>query len=177
VPIDQEIGSRGWELRRFLEAISDRLGEDPARRTEPDLLIDFGAHGHFLIEVKHRSKTSLQDVWYANWDRYFPGDSPLTYAAAIRASGCYELARNWRFGLELAAENNRPFMLACLGPDSLFRGDGEIELSRFEKCLPTDGIAGFQRIGWNALLGAISDPPEWLIQHFEARGYWFGDGT
>jgi hypothetical protein len=169
IPLNRDTNPGGWELRRSLEIISNRLGEDPNSRTEPDVLIDFGSLGVFIIEVKHKSGTSLKDVWYAGWDRYFPANSPLSYAAAMRASRCYELARNWNFGLELTAKTHRPFTLAYLGPDSLFTGDGETVLGTFENCLPTQGSARFEKIRWNTLLGAIADPPEWLVRYFEAR--------
>ena len=72
------------------------------------------AAGILIIEVKHGSPTSVKPESYAGWDRYYPIASPLPYASALRASCCYELARNWRFGLELSANPDRPFMLVCL---------------------------------------------------------------
>ena len=123
IPLDRDRNPIGWELRRSLEIISIRLGEDPASMTEPDVLIDFGAHGRFITEVKHRGGTSLQDVRYAGWNRYFPANSPLPYATAMRSSECYELARNWKFGLELDTKTDRPFTLGYLGSDTLFEGD------------------------------------------------------
>jgi hypothetical protein len=176
MPLDRKSNVNGWELRQSLEIISTGLGEDPNSSTEPDVLIDFGPHGVFIIEVKHRSETSLKDVGYAGWDKYFPANSPLPYAAAMRASECYELARNWRFGLELIATTNRPFTLAYLGPSSLFEGIAESVLQPFEDCLPAEGLASFHRIGWNALLGAITDPPPWLIQQFATEGYAVEEG-
>jgi hypothetical protein len=176
IPFDRDRNPDGWDLRRCLEIISNGLGEDSTSRTEPDVLIDFGPHGYLIIEVKHRSSTSLKYVGYAVWDRYFPANSPLPYAAAIRTSQCYELARNWRIGLELTATGDRPFTLAYLGPDTLFQGDGETVLRRFEDCLPIEGLARFQKILWNTLLGAIADPPKWLIQHFQMKGHSVGEG-
>jgi hypothetical protein len=173
IPMDRDAG---WAIRGCLKSISDQLGEDPARRTEPDVLIDFGVHGLFIIEVKHRSRTVVQGIEHARWDRYFPANSPLSYTAAMRSSGCYELARNWKFGLELAAKTDRPFTLACLGPDSLFRGEDEKVLQAFEGCIPADGLARFHKMRWNALLGAGADPPEWLVRHFEPRNYSFARG-
>ena len=46
----------------------------------PDVLIDFGAYGLFIVEVKHRSGTDLKAVNYAGWDRYYPANSRLPYA-------------------------------------------------------------------------------------------------
>jgi hypothetical protein len=176
MPLDRHTNPSGWALRTSLENLSDGLGEDPASRTEPDVLIDFGGHGVFIIEVKHRSGTDLKKLEYAGWDRYYPATSPPSYAASMRASECYELARNWKFGLELTAATPRSFTLAYLGPDSLFRGGGARVLRPFEDCLPTEGLARLQKIGWNTLLGAITDPPEWIVRHFEAKGYSFAKG-
>ena len=165
---ESEVGRR---LRDRLEAIADGLGEDPRSRTEPDIVIDLGESGIVIIEVKHRSGTDVKRPGYAGWGRYYPSDGPLAYGDSLRASGCYELARNWRFGLELAADPARPFTLACLGPESLFRGRGGESLRPFEAGLPGDGTAQFQKLGWNGLLGAIEEAPDWLVRYVEARGY------
>ena len=171
IPPDRANNDRGWRLRARLESIADRLGEDPNSRTEPDVVIDLGEAGIFIVEVKHRSTTDVKPAGYRGWDRYYPAGSPLPYAASVRASGCYELARNWRFGLELAAEPARPFTLACLGPASLFVGEGAEALRPFEASLPSDGSARFRKLTWGALLGVIERPPEWLVRYAAARGY------
>jgi hypothetical protein len=171
LPPDRAGDGRGRRLRARLEAVADRLGEDPRSRTEPDVVIDVGDFGVFVIEVKHRSGTDVKAAGYAGWDRYYPAQSPVPYAAAMRASGCYELARNWRFGLELAADPPRPFTLACLGPENLFRGRGAEVLRPFEECLPNGGPARFQTLAWGTLLGAVGDTPEWLVRYVAARGY------
>lgn len=48
IPLDRESSPVGWGIRRDLEEISNRLGEDPTSRTEPDVLIDFGCTGFSL---------------------------------------------------------------------------------------------------------------------------------
>jgi hypothetical protein len=171
VPLDRAENERGWWIRGRLEAIGDQLGENPRSRTEPDVLIDLGKAGIVIIEAKHRSPMDVTEASYGGWDRYYPADSPLPYAAAMRASGCYELARNWQFGLGLAADPPRPFMLACLGPDVLFRGEAAEVLRPFEDSLPKDGSAGFQKLRWRTLLGAIEQPPGWLVRYVGSRGY------
>lgn len=171
IPLDRENNEEGWALRARLEGISDRLGENPRSRTEPDVVIDLGPDGIVIIEVKHRSGTDVKTEGYAGWDRYYSSASPLLYAAAVRASRCYELARNWRFGLELASDPLRPFTLAYLGPESLFRGRDALALQSFESCLPIDGTARFQKFGCNRLLGEIRQPPDWLVRYVTARGY------
>ena len=56
IPPDRAGDDRGWRLRGRLQAIADRLGEDPRSRTEPDVVIDLGPDGVVVIEVKHRSR-------------------------------------------------------------------------------------------------------------------------
>lgn len=171
IPIDPAANERGWLVRGRLESIADGLGENAFSRTEPDVVIDVGDFGVFVIEVKHRSGTDVKAAGYGGWDRYYPAHGPIPYAASMRASGCYELARNWRFGLELAADPPRPFTLACLGPESLFRGRGGSVLRPFEECLPNGGPARFQTLTWGTLLGAVGEPPGWLARYVAAQGY------
>ena len=171
IPLDRPGNERGWLLRERLEAISDRLGEDPRSRTEPDVVIDLGPDGVVIFEVKHRSPTDVKSECHGGWDRYYPASSLLPYAGAVRASGCYELARNWRFGLELASAPCRPFTLACLGPELLFRGPGAEALRPFEACLPGEGPARFLKVSWDVLLGAIEGAPGWLADYVGVRGY------
>jgi hypothetical protein len=171
IPLDRVGDDRGWGLRDRLEKIADRLGESPRSRTEPDVVIDLGDLGVLIIEVKHRSGTDVKSSSYAGWDRYYPENSPFPHAASVRASGCYELARNWRFGLELAADPARHFTLVCLGPEGLFRGEGAEVLRPFESCLPRDESARFQRLTWGTLLGAVGQTPEWLVRYVRERGY------
>ena len=177
LPLDRTANERGWRIREQLETIADDLGEDPKSRTEPDVLIDLGASGVFIMEAKHRSPTDVRAAEYAGWDRYYPIDGGLPYAAAVRASGCYELARNWRFGLELVAGTDWPFALVCLGPDALFHGEAGEVLGRFEACLPTDCRTRFSRLRWNNLLGSIADSPNWLLKYVRARGYVLEDSA
>ncbi len=171
VPLDRTANERGWRIREQLETIADGLGEDPRSRTEPDVLIDLGASGVLIMEAKHRSPTNVRAAEYAGWDRYYPIGGGLPYAARMRASGCYELARNWRFGLELVAGIDRPFALVCLGPEGLFLGEAGDILGRFEACLPTGGRTMFAPIRWESLLGSIINPPDWLMDYARDRGY------
>jgi hypothetical protein len=171
LPLDPDRESAGWQLRRRLEEISDQLGEHPEGRSEPDVVIDLGPCGLIIIEVKHRSATDVKLPDYPGWECYYPAASPIPYAAAIRDSGCYELARNWRFGLELTTHSERPFTLLCLGPQTLFEAEGAAVLQPFIACLAGQGPAQFQTLTWNALLGAIDGPPEWLGEYVGSREY------
>ena len=84
IPPDRAGDDRGWRLRARLESIADRLGENPNSRTEPDVVIDLGEAGIFIVEVKHRSPTDVKAAGYGGWDRYYPAGSPLPYAASVR---------------------------------------------------------------------------------------------
>jgi len=166
VPFDPLAQSEGWKLRERLEAISNQFGEVPGSRTEPDVVIDLGPHGIVVIEVKHHhSRTDVKEHAYPGWGGYQPDIEPL------RASGCYELARNWLFGLRLTPNGERPFTLACLGPRDLFNGAGDEILNGFENSLPKDGETGFRRLRWEDLLEAVDEPPPWFMAYVQSRGY------
>lgn len=176
VPFDRTANARGWLLRARLEEIADRLGEGRTSRTEPDVVIDLGTC-LIIIEVKHRSPTDVKVASYAGWDRYYPTGGAPPYGARLRASGCYELARNWRFGLELVVGSDRAFTLVTLGPDDLFRGEAGEVLDRFEEWLPADGRTTFSRLRWKDLLRSITDRPGWLLEYVRDRGYAVEEGA
>lgn len=170
VSFDPLAQGEGWGLREWLEAISDQFGEEPQSRTEPDVVIDLGAHGIVIIEVKHRSGIEHEGN-HPGWNLYLPADGPLPYAQAMRETGCYELTRNWLFGLNLSAGGERPFMLACLGSGDLFVNRNDERLRLFEACLPEEGTARFHRLRWEDLLEAVDEPPPWFMEYVGSRGY------
>jgi hypothetical protein len=59
---------------------------------------------------------------------------------------------------------------AYLGPATLFDDDADL-LADFNACIPENGITRYQQLLWDDLLGAIPDPPGWLVQYVQARGY------
>jgi hypothetical protein len=164
IPRDREPLHRAEELSQQLISIADWLFEEPNGRTEPDVLIDLEERGLVIIEVKHNARTATQPPEYAHWSTYYPEGHP------IRESLCYELARNWRFGLELAHLLQRPFTLVYLGPDNLFDLDAQL-IAGFENCLPPNAFARFQRLPWNDLLASIAAPPDWLVQYVTDHQY------
>ena len=167
VPLDRENNPRGWELRERLISISDWLCENAQGRTEPDVLLDLGQSGLFMIEVKHGSHTIAKGPDYEGWSNYYHRGHP------IRDTGCYQLARNWCFGIELALSLRRPFTLIYLGPHQLFQRDAEM-LQGFEASLMGLEMANFRTLAWDSFLGAIPVRPDWFLEYIRSRGYLAG---
>lgn len=140
---------RGWRLREQLERISDSLGEDPIRRTEPDVVIDAGAAGIVIVEVKYTSPNDVQ-VPSSRFDRYL-NTRCFSDTDGAKATGLYELIRNWRFGCELA--EGRRFTLVNLVREKHVQREIE-RTSRFASSLATDGHRGFALVEWERLLAA-----------------------
>lgn len=111
----------GLEVHCRLRAALDAIGEAKNARTEPDVMLDFGKHGLVIIEVKLDARNERRSADYAPWDKYFDATEAFRKEGAVRESGLYELARNWRVGWELTREPRRRFTLLNLGPESLFR--------------------------------------------------------
>ena len=164
VPADDPIAG---DTRDRLVAISDRLGETPASRSEPDVVLDFGDGGVVFVEVKHRSGNDLQDEAHPGWEKYVGGSDAFRGAVAARASRHYELARNWRFAWELA--NDRPMALVNLGPGQLFQGEAGLALAGFEETLTQADDRRFVRLTWPALLEGFVGAPAWLTHFAEER--------
>jgi hypothetical protein len=145
--------------RDNLLSVSDRLGEDANRRTEPDVVLDFGDAGIVVIEVKHRSGNEYKPTGRSS--RYVSSAICFPDPAATQSSGLYELARNWRIGHEMAGD--WPFVLINLGPQTLFTDD---RLSRFVASLRTSKSRRFLTVGWNQLITAAELPDRHYIRAF-----------
>ena len=167
VPLDS--GTRGAEIRKQLSDLCTSLQEDPNSFSEPDVIIDLGEHGLMFIEVKHLSGNDLKPNDYPGWSRYV-SESRLTWQIEdVKASGCYELARNWCLLKSLAGE--RPASLVNLGPARLFGGAEGARLDRFVKALCTDEQSHFRKVTWSDILGAgRGDMPDWFVQYCRGRG-------
>jgi hypothetical protein len=75
------------------------------------VVADFGQCGLVSIEVKYKSGNDLQD-FDVKHEKYLDGTDAFAVPQLIRESKLYELARNWRIGVELA--NGAPFTLVNL---------------------------------------------------------------
>jgi hypothetical protein len=165
-PIDGDI--RASELRDRLIAESKALKEDPQSSSEPDVIVDLGQAGLVFIEVKYRSGNDLKKASdYPGWDRYFDRPGIFSSEAAVRHSGCYELARNWRLVHGLAG--GRPAVLVNLGPARLFAGSEGRRLDGFVNRLVRSKGSRFIRLSWLELLDALYESPAWFMKYCLSR--------
>jgi hypothetical protein len=151
------------DIEAQLQEISMQLDTSQCRRTEPDVIVDFGAMGVVFIEVKFQSGHDCLRTNHRNWDRYL--GSGFSDTKAVRQTGLYELTRNWRFAKELAA--GRPFTLVNLGPASLFARE-RWRLEPWSASL--DGATGgrFSLVPWLCLLGSVPLEP-WIGEFCKDR--------
>ena len=158
-------GPGGKAIRKTLGDQCESLGENPKRFSEPDVIIDLGENGLILIEVKYWSGNDSQEASYSHWSRYgsAPGNLEL-----MKASGCYELTRNWCLLNRLAGR--RPATLVNLGFSKLFRGPEGERLDRFVAALRLDQRCQFRKITWSELLyNELFKMPKWLAEYCKVR--------
>jgi hypothetical protein len=153
-----------------LHRVSCLLQETTDRRTEPDVILDFGVAGIVFVEVKFRSGNEIKPSKYAHWERYL-GDqeAPFKNPAEVRSNGHYELTRNWRIAWELSRMLNVPIALINLGKDALFDGAKGRALSVYESLLAQDGAHAFYRLSWRRFLDAAGYIPPWLRAYLTDR--------
>jgi hypothetical protein len=168
VPIQQD----AIDLRKRLIAILDGLGENRDRRSEPDVILDYGPAGLIFIEVKLNAKNDkMPSAGDAKFARYVAKTPAFANRALAIKSGLYELTRNWRIGWDLAGD--RPFRLVNLGKPQLF--DKVDSLDLFEDSLAVSTKRGFLRVKWGALLETVrlelGELPPWLTQWLNERGF------
>lgn len=148
-PLESQEGS---VIRERLIRICDRLGEEPRSRSEPDVII-VGIFGVVFIEVKYRSPND-QQAFSTKHDKYLEGTDAFSDPQLIRDSRMYELARNWRIGVELA--EGTPFTLV-----NLLIGNRESqELADFDAGL-NHHKGQFEVVTWVDLLDQV-EAPDWL---------------
>lgn len=167
VPIEN--GTRGAEIRKQLSDLCTSLQEDPNSFSEPDVIIDLGEDGLVFIEVKHLSGNDLKPADYPGWSRYASAARLGWRIEDVKASGCYELARNWC--LLKGVSGGRPATLVNLGPGRLFGGAEGARLNRFVSGLGTDARSHFMKVTWSDLLGSLMGAaPDWFSQFCRSRG-------
>ena len=161
------IGSsrRGLEIRQQLTELCVLLGEDPNSFSEPDVIVDFGTNGLLFIEVKHHSGNDWKASDYRGWSRYSEAPHVTWQFDSVKASGCYELARNWCFMNSLAG--GRPATLINLGPAKLFDGAERARLENFVSALGANERARFKTLKWSDFLSGESSP-EWFVKSANA---------
>ena len=161
-------GYRGAEIRKQLSELCASLKENPSSFSEPDVIVDLGETGLIFIEVKYLSRNDKRPRNYSGWSRYESASGLGWRFDDVRASGCYELARNWCLLKNLAGK--RVASLVNLGPKRLFLGaDGE-RLDSFVEALGVDEQSHFMKATWSDLLGNnLGDLPKWLAQFCQSR--------
>ncbi len=161
--------ARGVEIRRQLSDLCASFQEDPNSFSEPDVIVDLGEDGLMFIEVKHLSGNDLKPAVYPGWSRYGSAVRLAWRIKDVKASGCYELARNWCLLNSLAA--GRPASLVSLGPAKLFLGTEGARLDRFIAAVGTDERSHFRKVRWSDLLGkGLGAVPDWFAQFCRSRG-------
>ncbi len=155
--------TRAAELRTELERACAGLEEEPNSFSEPDVVVDLGEAGLIFVEVKYRSGNDRKPPDYRGWDRYARAPGLAWQIDEVRASGCYELARNWCLLKRLAGTKRAA--LVNLGFDTLFRGDDGRRLDRFVAALGDEPHSHFSKVEWPRLLaGEMSGAPRWFTE-------------
>ena len=161
--------SPGKAIRGQLSEQCSDLQEDPNSFSEPDVIVDLGEGGLIFIEVKYRSGNDTKPDDYPGWSRYEASERLIWQFQDVKASGCYELARNWCLLKSLAAD--RPACLVNLGPSRLFSGSEGERLDRFISALSPDERSRFKKVTWSDLLREVFDEaPDWFVQFCNGRG-------
>jgi hypothetical protein len=166
-PVDD--GSGGSQIQQQLKGLCHSIGENRSSFSEPDAIIDLGPAGLVFVEVKYRSGNDCKPPDYVGWERYASAPGLDWCFEDVKASGCYELARNWFLLKSLAAD--RPATLVNLGPTKLFEGPEGARLIRFAQTLGSDAHASFKKAAWPDLLRPVmTDAPGWFSTFCFERG-------
>lgn len=150
------------KLAHDLADISDDLGENPDRRSEPDIVIGWD-NALVILEAKLGSSNDRQKTRLERFDRYLIDGLWTASADDIKAEGLYELARNWTIGCKLAEQTARTtFVLGNLAPLSR-AGDVDV----FGKLCATTASRRVAHVRWRDVL---PDPlPAWLASYVKSR--------
>ena len=150
----------GGAIRKRLIEISDRLGETSSRRSEPDVIADFGQSGVAIVEVKYGAGND-QQRFEAKHEKYLDRTEAFSDKQLVRDSRMYELARNWRIGVELA--NGRPFTLVNL----VVKSREAKQLAVFASGL-NSRKGQFRVLTWKELANEIK-APDWLKRYLDEK--------
>jgi hypothetical protein len=161
------VGRRGIDTKNNLVTILDKIGEDPQKYSEPDVILDFGHIGIVLIEVKYRSPNDTLDGKNPKWEKYLHNSSAFADINGVKRTGYYELARNWRIAWDLAA--GRPMALLNLGPDSIFKRDDGKKIHEFSNSIRQNNTHKFVVVTWARFLKGMSDNSKWFDRYLKER--------
>jgi hypothetical protein len=155
-------------IRNQLENILEDIGEGSTRRSEPDIILDFGAAGLVIIEVKVGSPNDTKKRDYAGWNKYITSTGAFLDSEKAKSCGLYELVRNWRIAWEMA--EGRPMGLVNLGPTNLFDEACNDSIRNFCESIRQSPTRQFLKVTWQKFLETISDQPEWFKSYVQDRG-------
>jgi len=154
---------RGDSIRKRVIEVCDKLRENPRRRSEPDVILDFADDGLVMVEVKYRSGNDQQKFGDKH-DKYMRGTDAFVEPKQIQSSWLYELTRNWRIGVELA--DGRPFTLVNL----IVKNREPHQMRRFRTGLNYQ--RGTYRIAtWKDFLSGCNPSkwPLWFSEYLEGK--------
>ena len=149
----------GNNLQRVLFDKLDSIGESPDRRSEPDVILDFGRSGLIFIEVKLRSANDAREPGSDKWKRYVDDSDVFSDREKMGKTGLYELARNWRILCDVAQK--RPATLVNLGPADLWSAEAGKRIKNFEDSIATNPMRRFLKVSWVSFIAAIPNKPLW----------------
>lgn len=150
----------GKTMVDHLVKVCDHLGEVPDRRSEPDVIMDFADEGLIIIEVKYGSANATE-TFGTKHQKYLDCTDAFSDTNAIRDSRLYELARNWRIGVDLAG--GRRFTLL-----NLVVADREVRATDQFKAGLNPAVGNFEVAVWSDLLECC-EKPEWLQLYLSGR--------
>jgi hypothetical protein len=159
-------GSNGIaaEAASHLEQISRDLGENPRRRSEPDVVVVWDQLV-VVIEAKLGSRNDRQKKGLERFDRYL--SCPELWSAApaeIKRVGFYELVRNWLIAWELAERTGAGHaVLANLAP-----ARHAVDVERFRRLVSGSGVRRVEHLRWASLLASAG--PAWLEDYASRLG-------
>jgi hypothetical protein len=159
-------GPLGEQLKEQLASACDALGERENGRSEPDVIV---AWPDLLVfaEAKTGSPNEiLKGDARSKVDRYTNGRADIFTVPPqdVRATGYYELVRNWRLAADLAnlaAIPNR--LLINLGPAALQK-----DVLALRQMLACGDNVRLEHLRWAELLDGL-DPPEWFATYVSSR--------
>jgi hypothetical protein len=151
------------EVAAVLASISNDLGERAASRSEPDVIVAFDDLV-VVCEAKLGSRNDRQTNRLDRFDRYLASpDLWRSTPEAVKASGLYELTRNWAIAAALGDRLGVPALLVNLAPAGLGP-----EVATFRSLIAEHPDRTFAHLRWGALLP--EDAPDWLNSYAQHHG-------
>lgn len=151
------------KLYRKLIKTSDFYNENPARRSEPDVIIRLSDKLIF-IEVKYLGSNEV----ITNNEKFNKYLTPDVDSDKVVMSGHYELLRNWVIASKIS--NGANFVLINLGLNKLFADKNHEQLTLFENSLKT--INGkFVKMSWEDIIDRMKEGEyeSWFIEYLHQK--------